>query len=278
MEKYSLKTSKKKNKPGQWDSILCEIHNSKGERLGEYIRHYPSFVESTFFPFQMNGKDYALYSADYNTVSVMSLPDCKPIELKPECVEQLNNFCPVEIYIPRFSDRGDSRLQLQKGDHEYETGYTGFSSLAFVSGCVWGDDYSWKLNLLDLSNIEKGELWYVDNSLNKNWLYEDLGASLSQLNCYFEKESTFPSAYNQIVEIHQDFQHNILKELEINEFDIVLSTTQIDKVPRETKGTVAHVYADRKTFEVEFFEGEKPLGVFTVKKHQLKKLNKSLKS
>ncbi len=275
MEKYYLKTSKVENKPGQWNSVLCEIYNSKDEKLGEYLRHYYSFAFSTFFPFSSNGKDYALYSADYNTISVMNLPNCTPVELKPECIEQLNHFCPVEVYVPRFEDHDKYRSQIHSSDEKYEEGYSGFSTLAFVTGCVWGDDSSWKLNLLDLSNIENGELWYVDNSLNKKWLYVDTPISPDKFHCFFEKDSNFPYAYDQVIEEHQNFRHNILNELEINEHDSVISIVNIEDIPRETEGVVVHVYHSSKVFAVEFFENKKSLGVFTVKGHQLKKLNTS---
>lgn len=274
MEKYYIKTQKIENKPGQWNSVLCEIFNSKDEKLGEYIRYYHSFAIDTFHPFQVNGKDYALYSSDYETISLMSLPDCKPIELNPECVKQMACFCPVEIYIPRFKDTLHTRNQIFSTEEGYEN-CDGFSTLAFVSGCVWGDDSSWKLNLLDLSNVEKGELWYVNNALRKEWLYKEISIPLSKLRCCFEKDSPFPYAYNQVVEIYQDFEHNILKELEIKEHDIVLSRVQIDKIPKETKGTVVHIYEDKETYEVEFFKNEKTLSVVTVKKHQLKLLVQS---
>ena len=270
MEKYYIKTKQVENKPGQWNSLVCEIFNSKDEKLGEYIRYYHSFATDTFHPFQVNGKDYALYSSDYETISLMSLPDCKPIELKPECVKQLAHFCPVEIYVPRFRTSEKYRYQA-RFDEEYD----GYSTLAFVSGCVWGDDSSWKLNLLDLSNVEEGELWYVNNSLKKEWLYEEIPVSVSELYCEFEKDSPFPSSYRQITSSYQDFQSNILKELEIKEYDVVISKIQIDEIPRDTQGTVVHVYEDKETCEVEFFKNKKTLGVVTVKKYQLKKINNS---
>lgn len=274
MEKYYIQTSPIKNKPGQWNSTLCEIYNSKGEKLGEYIRHYNGFAKETFFWFTQNEKDYALYSGDYNTISVMSLPDCKPIKLNPDCVSQLQNFCPVEIYVPRFKDSGPGREQLHKAYEEYDN-YSGFSTLGFVAGCVWGDDSSWKLNLLDLSNIDRGELWYVDNSLQKHWLYRDIPIPLSELHCEFELTSPFPYAYNQVIAEYQDFNYNITQELKIKEHDIVVTTVNVDSIVKETKGVVVYAYEDKETFEVEFFKNKKTLGVHTVKKHQLKKLNNS---
>jgi hypothetical protein len=36
---------------------------------------------------------------------------------------------------------------------------------------VYGDDSSWKLMLIDLSKIDEGEMWFVDNKFEKKWLY-----------------------------------------------------------------------------------------------------------
>ena len=90
---YSLKTSAIKKGPGFWDYTLCEIY--KGElKIGEYTRNYGAFGASTFFAFTSNGKDYALYSPRYTEIHLMSLPDCKEIVLKDECIKQMANFCP----------------------------------------------------------------------------------------------------------------------------------------------------------------------------------------
>lgn len=221
-KKYSLKTSKIENKPGQWRSTLCEIYQGE-TKIGEYIRYYDSYSESTFQPFELNGKDYALYSSNYTTISVMTLPDCKPIELKEECVKQMHGFCPVEIYIPMFYDEeyefhGKTkkyREHLEDSDEEEEYKNVGYSTLGFAIGCIWGDDSSWKLNLIDLSNIENGELWYINNSLKKEWLYEEYGGeSLKKTEIYFDNDSPFPSSYYQIIRKYNDFDYNIKKEIE----------------------------------------------------------------
>lgn len=110
---------------------IYRVENKKKEKVGEYIRDYSSFMK-TFWAFQQNGLWYALYSKNYLATSVMSLPECKLI-----CGEEEDNprgFCPVDFYVPEIS----------KGMY------------GFVAGCVWGDDWSMKIQYLDLSMITKG--------------------------------------------------------------------------------------------------------------------------
>ena len=157
MKNYHIKLSTKSNAPGTWESTIVEIYLDK-EKIGEYIRNYPSFSEGTFFPFQQNGKDYALYSRDYTSTRVMELPSCKDI-----CGEQPNafGFCPVEYYVPQESysdeefneykewcEKENYNFDLQKLNGQY----------GFVAGCIWGDDTSWKIQFLDLSKISEGIL------------------------------------------------------------------------------------------------------------------------
>lgn len=119
-----------------WNSIVVGIFDinpvtSIAVKVGEYTRNYPDLF-NTFCPFTLGGKDYALYSPDYTTTRVMSLPDCKDIGGEsPNAV----GFCPNDYYI-HITPRG--RI------------------LGFVSGCIWGDDSSIKLEYLDLSRADEG--------------------------------------------------------------------------------------------------------------------------
>lgn len=55
-----------------------------------------------------------------------------------------NGFCPVDYYVPY--DHPDV-------DKAGDAGRFGF-----VAGCIWGDDSSWKMQCLDLSEVSKGML------------------------------------------------------------------------------------------------------------------------
>lgn len=70
-------------------------------------------------------------------------------------------FCPVGFYVPDWWDIHEpaekygtlpgSRIWTR--DHEWPTGEFGF-----VWGCVWGDDSSWKVQYLGLSQLREGVL------------------------------------------------------------------------------------------------------------------------
>jgi hypothetical protein len=173
-----------KNAPGTWRSTKIGVFKDS-EQIGEFLRNYEAYGETTFAPFKRDGKWYALYSPIYDRIGVMSLPDCKPVDM----IDQEHGFCPVEIYIPEyqwFLKEKKPEDQLHKypecnwvwlrkdleekeydpdlfnknmnSDYKYvdvekETFYEDF---AFVSGCFWGDDSSWKIELYDISKAHLG--------------------------------------------------------------------------------------------------------------------------
>src|SRR5262249_41440812 len=152
------------------------------EQIGEYVRNYPNFFD-TFFPFEKDGKDYALYSTDYTATRVMELPSCRDIGGEEP---SSGGFCPVEYYVPTYVDLETTysgspetpyangkilRSRKNKATPEdlepvsnvsnWRDAKTGeamkFESLTraispltfypfgFIAGCVWGDDSSWKI-------------------------------------------------------------------------------------------------------------------------------------
>lgn len=70
-----------------------------GQPCGSYSRNYCSFGTSTFAPFTVGQRWYALYSPDYTCTRVMSLPDC--IDIGGEEPDTFG-FCPVELWVPRY--------------------------------------------------------------------------------------------------------------------------------------------------------------------------------
>ncbi len=184
------------NPKGSWNGLkigVFKVENNKEEQVGEYERNYPSLF-NTFFHFQQNGKDFALYSPYYTVTRIMELPSCKDIGgEEPDSY----GFCPVDYFIPTYierevisetkgsmetSNRDVSRAvvnnpieeNLSESVHKlpftnFNTGeecetvttYRPLTSLlyypfGFVAGCIWGDDSSWKIQFLDLSEAEKG--------------------------------------------------------------------------------------------------------------------------
>ncbi len=169
---FSIQTSSVENSPGTWNSTLVEVFKD-GKKIGGYKRNYPSGAEKTFYPFQKNGKWYALYSSRYDQVRVAFLEN----DTFEDWCEGSSKFCPVEFYVPRYIftawvdshsvdptrpyiyvDWDNDEEFNQKSDYplkenivEFKDSYADF---AFVSGCIWGDDTSWKLRYIDLSQLE----------------------------------------------------------------------------------------------------------------------------
>ena len=145
-KKYVTETESIETRKGCWNVLKVKIFLVEGDsktQIGEYDRNYSSMYE-TFFPFRQGNKEYALYSRSYTATRVMSLPDCKDI-----CGEDPkgNGFCPTGFYVP-----------LVECEEDLGSEYDPDGQFGFVSGCVWGDDHSWKIQYLDLSKISEGIL------------------------------------------------------------------------------------------------------------------------
>ncbi len=157
--------------PGVWGKQTVRVFEN-GIEVGIYDRNYPDFGETTFEPFEVDGKWFALYSSDYTCTRIMTLPRCEDIGgEEPASV----GFCPVEFYVPRYrhfklTDRVTGRV-MEKWQFEskaeeddeglkkyFDVSVSSWKSLnvGFISGCIWGDDSSWKLETLDLSRAQEG--------------------------------------------------------------------------------------------------------------------------
>jgi hypothetical protein len=183
--------------PVEWKSQrigVFKVDNNGEEQIGEYLRNYGSFFDS-FFHFQQNGKDLALYSSDYTATRIMELPSCRDIggEERSEM-----GFCPVEYFVPTYLDQEHKNRTNNKSfspetisvkrvnnpsvdalrefseEHTYVNGITGqecrdtiffrpltpilYYPFGFVAGCIWGDENTWKVQYLDLTQAYEGNL------------------------------------------------------------------------------------------------------------------------
>lgn len=120
---------------------VFETAGGSSRMIGQYARNHAGWCKDTFHPFTQNGRWYALYSRDYTATRVMELPSCRDIAGEEP---HSHGFCPVDYYVP-FED-----------PKVVEAGRGG--QFGFVAGCIWGDDSSWKIQYLDLSQIESGQL------------------------------------------------------------------------------------------------------------------------
>jgi len=157
---------------GILEVTVSRVMDNKQEKIGSYRRDYPNLFE-TFFPFMHNGKELALYSRNYAYTRVMELPSCRDLGGEDENnVESKDHFCPVEFYVPVYRKlvtpievkgkklerclTGDDCFNGKYDNSKYVLGPIQYCDFGFVAGCVWGDDTSWKIQFLDLSEADKG--------------------------------------------------------------------------------------------------------------------------
>lgn len=161
---FSVRLKEIKN-PNAWSCTGVTILDEQGREIGGYERSYPSYGDTTFRPFFLHGRWWALYSRDYTATRVMTLPDCEDW-----CGEEENGagFCPVDYYVPRYLPAkwkpGEEVFDVCIGegargwDDPGKTGYFDIGApqycpFGLVAGCIWGDDSSWKVEWLDLSRL-----------------------------------------------------------------------------------------------------------------------------
>lgn len=182
--------------PNAWKGLhvgIFRVENESEEQIGEYERNYSSLF-NTFCHFRKNGEDFALYSPDYTVTRIMRLPACEDIggeEASPGGFCPTDFFVPTYIEQENTwettSERGKiagntSRRRvnnpkaedlIEKSENNEFIHQTSrelckitsstrpltslaYYSFGFVAGCFWGDDSSWKVQYLDLSEAESG--------------------------------------------------------------------------------------------------------------------------
>jgi hypothetical protein len=157
-DKYFIKTTPKPNKAGTWNSTIVDVYrrdiaSKSTERVCQYVRTYAML--QTFEPFRQGGREYALISQDYTRISVLDLASGKVIAEELPSGPPGSGFCPVGFYVPDWWDVNEGSVipgsHFWNKDFEWPNGDFGF-----VWGCYWGDDSSWKVQFLDLSQIQRG--------------------------------------------------------------------------------------------------------------------------
>lgn len=150
---FSVRENEVAAEKGYGSTLTVDVLNAKNDIIAQYSRNYGAMMQ-TFEPFRQGGKMFALISTDYTATAVMDLSTGEIIAgEKPDS----GGFCPVGFYVPDWWDIHDgSLLPGSSGwsdDYEFPKGHFGF-----VWGCIWGDDSSWKIQYLDLSNIQNGQI------------------------------------------------------------------------------------------------------------------------
>jgi hypothetical protein len=183
-------------RPNEWKGIkvgVFRVENDIETQIGEYERNYSTLFDS-FCYFQKDGKDFALYSPDYTATRILELPSCKDIggeEPHSNGFCPVDYFVPTYIEQETISEtkglKGTYKKEIRKtrinnpqeiafSEFVNKTPFTNFntgeecetiatyrpltpllySSFGFVAGCIWGDDSTYKIQYLDLSEAEKG--------------------------------------------------------------------------------------------------------------------------
>lgn len=203
MKPYTIQITKRESQPGCWDVNDVDVFLDQ-EKIFSFCRHYPDFAQETTGFVTVGDKDYLVYSSNYTTLSFYNLTDRKPVELTAESEKQLKGFCPVHAHVPSYKiDTHHYTSPVDNKEKAFlvyysESEFTGSANavdckslpilqhdFAFVLGCVWGDDSRWWLNVLDLSEIEKGEVFYIkDFDGNKGWTYLPVPSNVTAKDCF----------------------------------------------------------------------------------------------
>lgn len=223
-------------KPGCWNYLRIGVFLDDVQ-IGEFQKNYHSHAIKTFAPFERNGQWHALYTEDYQHLSVMSLPDCKKIG------DEKSSFCPVEVYIPQYQtykypattaeelkkypEQNHSWLSKDRYEKQYDQELWNVSNdtwicdntiqyenFAFVSGACWGDDSSWKVELRDISKAHEGIIKNVPE-----WGYLELPdlplKDCIHLSAFDYYEGSTKQAINSRITITKTIRLNIDKENDI---------------------------------------------------------------
>lgn len=149
-EQYSTRVTRS-SPERSWTQVHVEVLDG-GRVVAEYDRNYSML--DTFEPFRQGGRCYALIAPDYTATSVMDLATGEIVAGEEPSAD---GFCPVGFYVPDWWDVHDGSVlpgtTHWSDDMEWPRGDFGF-----VWGCVWGDDSSCKVQYLDLSRVQDGEL------------------------------------------------------------------------------------------------------------------------
>lgn len=150
-DRYTARVATEK-KPGSWPTSHVKVMDGEAI-IAAYDRNYGML--GTFEPFRQGDRDFALISPHYTATSVMDLGTGEIIAAEEP---DAHGFCPVGFYVPDWHDIHDGTvlpgsMHWRPADHEWPSGDFGF-----LWGCIWGDDSSWKVQYLDLSGIQQGDL------------------------------------------------------------------------------------------------------------------------
>lgn len=225
-ERYVLRTKAQPNAPGTWDSTVVEVcrrtDSGDPEPVCTYVRNHALF--QTFEPFRQGNREYALISRDYTRTAVLDLSTfeviAEEVEETPGC-----GFCPVGFYVPDWWDVHDGSVipgsEYWRNANEWPVGDFGF-----VWGCYWGDDSSWKVQLLDLGRLREGVI-----VREERFGYLELGTSSYISPCFKNAIEQGAELKPNFIEVHRGVDSTRVRLLVELGFD--LGSGQLDSDQRE---------------------------------------------
>lgn len=150
-ERFTTQATVVETAAGYGNTLDIDVFSASGKKIANYARNYSNLYQ-TFEPFRQGSRMLALISSDYTATSVLDLQSGEVIASE---TPESDGFCPVGFYVPDWWDINDGSIvpgeKNWDEDNEEPRGNFGF-----VWGCIWGDDSSWKVQYLDLSQIQKG--------------------------------------------------------------------------------------------------------------------------
>lgn len=192
---FSIVCTTRQIRPNAWNVVDVEILQDD-RVIGRYTRGYPAYSERTFHPFKHEGVWYTLYSESYTKLQVARLQnDQGEPTFEPWCEDSGGThpgFCPTEVYIPQVKEHlrsyrmGDEEVEYWQAIWDAQSEYNepeeegepppketklSFASFGFLCGCYWGDDSSWKIRFIDLSQVHNKVM-----KISERWGYCPLPA------------------------------------------------------------------------------------------------------
>ena len=152
-EKYTFVAIEIESGDGTWDTLRVDIKDADNITVAKFDRNYPTMYR-TFEPFRQGERMFALVSSDYTCTSVLDLQTGDVVASEePHSM----GFCPVGFYVPDWWDIHDG--SILPGSHHWSPHHElPKGDFGFVWGCVWGDDSSWKVQYLDLTSVQAGQI------------------------------------------------------------------------------------------------------------------------
>lgn len=195
-KRYTVKTETNNTGWSKTNVKVFDNEHSTTEPIYEYHRNYSML--NTFEPFRLwddlqeKWRNFALIAPQYTNFQVLDLDNKEIIAKNPpflvdeDMAKRLNKsylekgedpkytvgqdvsgwrFCPGEFHVPDvydILDENDIQDMIKNRETEYWNewidNFLNKRTFGFEAGCVWGDDWSYKVQAIDLTKILQGEV------------------------------------------------------------------------------------------------------------------------